>query len=38
MKQASETLKIVMEEEWGFAKDMCPHVQGGETRAAYKFW
>lgn len=37
MKQASETLKIVMEEEWGFAKDMCPHVQGGETRAAYKF-
>ena len=38
MKQAGESLKDVMENEWNFAKEICPYVQGGEARAGYKFW
>ena len=32
----SVSLKNIMEEEWGFAKALCPHVRGGEAQVVGK--
>ena len=38
LPQASVSLKNIMEEEWGFAKAVCPHVRGGEAQVGKRFW
>ena len=37
-KQASFSLKNIAEEEWDFAKEICPYISGAEARAGFKFW
>ncbi|XP_072036132.1 mitogen-activated protein kinase kinase kinase 4-like [Amphiura filiformis] len=37
LPQASVSLKNIMEEEWGFAKAVCPHVRGGEAQVGKRF-
>eukprot|EP00111_Clytia_hemisphaerica_P003243 TCONS_00009253-protein len=36
-KQASFSLKNIAEEEWDFAKEICPYISGAEARAGFKF-
>ena len=38
LPQASRSLKNTMEEEWVFAKEICPHIKGGESQAGLRFW
>ncbi|XP_063954186.1 mitogen-activated protein kinase kinase kinase 4-like [Lytechinus pictus] len=37
LPQASVSLKNVLEEEWAFAKEMCPYIRGGEAQAGKRF-
>lgn len=37
-RQASGSLKNIAEEEWCFAKEICPFIKGAEARAGFKFW
>ncbi|XP_071480035.1 mitogen-activated protein kinase kinase kinase 4-like [Diadema antillarum] len=37
LPQASMSLKNVLEEEWTFAKEMCPFVRAGEAQAGKRF-
>ena len=38
LPQASMSLKNILEEEWDFTKEICPHVRGGEAQAGKRFW
>ncbi|XP_071800919.1 mitogen-activated protein kinase kinase kinase 4-like [Asterias amurensis] len=37
LPQASMSLKNILEEEWDFTKEICPHVRGGEAQAGKRF-
>ena len=34
----SKRLKNFLEDEWNFTKRVCPHIRGGEAKAANRFW
>ena len=38
LPEASRSLKNTMEEEWQFAKEICPHTKGLEAQAGRRFW
>ncbi|XP_021362862.1 mitogen-activated protein kinase kinase kinase 4-like isoform X2 [Mizuhopecten yessoensis] len=37
LPEASRSLKNVLEQEWSFTKQICPHVRGGEAEAGKRF-
>lgn len=37
LPEASRSLKNVLEMEWDFTKQICPHVTGGEAEAGKRF-
>ncbi|XP_077977573.1 mitogen-activated protein kinase kinase kinase 4-like [Glandiceps talaboti] len=37
LPNASLSLKNIIQEEWSFAKEMCPHIRGGEAQAGQRF-
>ena len=38
LPQASVSLKNILDDEWDFSKEICPHVRGGEAQAGKRFW
>ncbi|XP_022089854.1 mitogen-activated protein kinase kinase kinase 4-like [Acanthaster planci] len=37
LPQASISLKNILDDEWDFTKEICPHVRGGEAQAGKRF-
>ncbi|XP_070567401.1 mitogen-activated protein kinase kinase kinase 4-like isoform X2 [Ptychodera flava] len=37
LPQASLSLKNIIQEEWSFVKEMCPHIRDGEAQAGQRF-
>ncbi|XP_033099180.1 mitogen-activated protein kinase kinase kinase 4-like [Anneissia japonica] len=35
--RASASLKNILEEEWAFSKEFCPHIRSGESKAGKRF-
>ncbi|XP_071955279.1 mitogen-activated protein kinase kinase kinase 4-like isoform X2 [Antedon mediterranea] len=35
--RASASLKNILEEEWAFSKEFCPHIRSGESEAGKRF-
>ena len=32
------SLKVFLEEEWAFSKEICPFITGGMAEAGKRFW